>query len=103
MQRQLQLRIEAQGKYLQKIIEEQQKLGGVLQASEDKQKPPNSPSTSQDAIRSPNKKARVGDLQLAPTLNGAPPPPPDSKAIQPQWDHDLRARGVGLEHDLPND
>lgn len=30
MQRQLQLRIEAQGKYLQKIIEEQQRLSGVL-------------------------------------------------------------------------
>lgn len=30
MQRQLQLRIEAQGKYLKKIIEEQQKLSGVL-------------------------------------------------------------------------
>ena len=30
MQRQLQLRIEAQGKYLKKIIEEQQRLGGVL-------------------------------------------------------------------------
>ena len=30
VQRQLQLRIEAQGKYLKKIIEEQQRLGGVL-------------------------------------------------------------------------
>lgn len=30
VQRQLQLRIEAQGKYLKKIIEEQQKLSGVL-------------------------------------------------------------------------
>lgn len=30
MQRQLQLRIEAQGKYLKKIIEEQQRLSGVL-------------------------------------------------------------------------
>lgn len=38
MQRQLQLRIEAQGKYLKKIIEEQQRLSGVLSetpASED--------------------------------------------------------------------
>lgn len=30
VQRQLQLRIEAQGKYLKKIIEEQQRLSGVL-------------------------------------------------------------------------
>lgn len=33
VQRQLQLRIEAQGKYLKKIIEEQQRLNGVLQDS----------------------------------------------------------------------
>ncbi|OAY73340.1 Protein PHR1-LIKE 1 [Ananas comosus] len=34
VQRQLQLRIEAQGKYLKKIIEEQQRLSGVLATSE---------------------------------------------------------------------
>lgn len=33
MQKQLQLRIEAQGKYLKKIIEEQQRLSGVLSDS----------------------------------------------------------------------
>lgn len=33
VQRQLQLRIEAQGKYLKKIIEEQQRLSGVLTGS----------------------------------------------------------------------
>lgn len=33
VQRQLQLRIEAQGKYLKKIIEEQQRLNGVLSES----------------------------------------------------------------------
>jgi hypothetical protein len=32
--KQLQMRIEAQGKYLQKIIEEQQKLGSTLAALE---------------------------------------------------------------------
>ncbi|KAJ0028656.1 hypothetical protein Pint_35755 [Pistacia integerrima] len=32
VQKQLQIRIEAQGKYLEKIIEEQQKLGGALKA-----------------------------------------------------------------------
>lgn len=35
MQRQLQLRIEAQGKYLKKIIEEQQRLSGVLSEAPD--------------------------------------------------------------------
>ena len=35
VQRQLQLRIEAQGKYLKKIIEEQQRLGGVLSVAPD--------------------------------------------------------------------
>ncbi|KAI3757838.1 hypothetical protein L6452_05381 [Arctium lappa] len=36
VQRQLQLRIEARGKYLKKIIEEQQRLGGVLSESDNK-------------------------------------------------------------------
>jgi len=35
VQRQLQLRIEAQGKYLKKIIEEQQRLSGVLSEAPD--------------------------------------------------------------------
>ncbi|KAK9152280.1 hypothetical protein Syun_010589 [Stephania yunnanensis] len=35
VQRQLQLRIEAQGKYLKKIIEEQQRLSGVLSQTPD--------------------------------------------------------------------
>ena len=95
MQRQLQLRIEAQGKYLQKIIEEQQKLGGVSQASEDQQKPSNSPSTSQDAC----------DPQLDPSTNVAPPPLPASEpSLVAKWDHDLYGQaGAGLGLDLPND
>lgn len=69
VQKQLQMRIEAQGKYLQKIIEEQQKLGSTLTASEalplshDKQNHPQSePSGSSDALAgtlSPLKKQRI--------------------------------------------
>ena len=71
VQKQLQMRIEAQGKYLQKIIEEQQKLGSTLTNSEtlplshDKQNNPQSePSGSSDAIAdpvSPLKKQRIDD------------------------------------------
>jgi len=47
VQRQLQLRIEAQGKYLKKIIEEQQRLSGVLSEAPVCQEPDNKtdPST----------------------------------------------------------
>lgn len=65
------MRIEAQGKYLQKIIEEQQKLGSTLTASEtlalphDKQNHSQSePSGSSDALAgtlSPLKKQRIDD------------------------------------------
>ncbi|RWW58776.1 hypothetical protein BHE74_00034348 [Ensete ventricosum] len=44
VQRQLQLRIEAQGRYLQKIIEEQQKLKGVVQKHKSSLSPPISDS-----------------------------------------------------------
>ncbi|CAK8569741.1 unnamed protein product [Lathyrus sativus] len=53
VQRQLQLRIEAQGKYLKKIIEEQQRLSGVLSGCQ-----VGSPSDSPNGERS-TKKQRV--------------------------------------------
>lgn len=71
VQRQLQMRIEAQGKYLQKIIEEQQKLGSTLKASknsppaiEDTEKvsqsqPP--PEASGGGSTSPRKRQKVHD------------------------------------------
>lgn len=71
VQKQLQMRIEAQGKYLQKIIEEQQKLGSTLTSSEtlplshDKQNHPQSEASgSSDALAStlsPHKKQRIDD------------------------------------------
>lgn len=51
MQRQLQLRIEAQGKYLKKIIEEQQRISGGLSASEDNC--PESKNNITDHVTSP--------------------------------------------------
>lgn len=71
------MRIEAQGKYLQKIIEEQQKLGGTLKASEavpsadDKQKPSQSkqpqppPDDPSIGTSSPRKKQKVDDRMTA--------------------------------------
>jgi len=104
VQRQLQLRIEAQGKYLQNIIEEQQKLGGVLQASEDKQKPSNSPSTSQDAPASSHKKARVGQLDPSAIVAPTVPLPESKPSLIAQWDRDLYGEaGAGLGLDLPSD
>lgn len=56
VQRQLQLRIEAQGRYLQKIIEEQQKLSGVVQKHKSSLSPPISDSNRNP---SPLKKPRT--------------------------------------------
>jgi type II secretory pathway pseudopilin PulG len=58
VQKQLQLRIEAQGRYLQMIIEEQQRLGSALPAlSEDNQKP-----------SAPIVNAPISDVYLDPSL-----------------------------------
>ena len=69
VQKQLQMRIEAQGKYLQKIIEEQQKLGSTLRSTEtvsspqDKQDPSQSePSGDASAgTLSPHKRPRMDE------------------------------------------
>lgn len=66
VQRQLQLRIEAQGKYLKKIIEEQQRLSGVLseapgssgQASDD---PPESENKTDPATPAPTSESQLLD------------------------------------------
>ncbi|KAK9156469.1 hypothetical protein Sjap_003949 [Stephania japonica] len=53
VQRQLQLRIEAQGKYLKKIIEEQQRLSGVLSQTPDSEIP--APNSGEDCTESKDK------------------------------------------------
>lgn len=65
VQRKLQLRIEAQGKYLQKIIEEQEKLGNALTTSEPIPQPPNTPASS---IK---KRRIIGDKQAEGSPNAA--------------------------------
>ena len=73
MQRQLQLRIEAQGRYLQKIIEEQQKVGDTattceLSAAKEKLKANEFPCVSHDGLGDgespPVKKQRLIDQSL---------------------------------------
>lgn len=57
VQRQLQLRIEAQGRYLQKIIEEQQKQDGTTKSLDEKAiKPCDSPSISDSHGKLPSHK-----------------------------------------------
>lgn len=90
VQRKLQLRIEAQGKYLQKIIEEQEKLGNALTASEpvpvdDMQEHPRFPITS----ASPIKKQRVrGDEQAEESSDAAMEP---EKVTDVPWDNIARS------------
>lgn len=70
VQRQLQMRIEAQGKYLQKIIEEQQKLSDALKVSETSSQPADdnqnlspleTPPDQCTGLSSPKKKQRLDD------------------------------------------
>lgn len=101
MQKQLQMRIEAQGKYLQKIIEEQQKLSTMLSSSEtlqladdetkDSEKPSETPSTPDASARppSPRKRQKLDDS----SSGGISPPVPlvgDQKCTSlDQWDQGL--------------
>ncbi|RVX05052.1 Myb family transcription factor PHL7 [Vitis vinifera] len=111
VQRQLQMRIEAQGKYLQKIIEEQQKLGGALKASEavplvdDKQNPSQSKPLPDASIgsSSPRKKQKVDDGMTHDCNPPLDPPKPDHGCNPPlnppkpdpkhgfidRWDRDM--------------
>ena len=105
------MRIEAQGKYLQKIIEEQQKLGGALKASEavplvdDKQNPSQSKPLPDASIgsSSPRKKQKVDDGMTHDCNPPLDPPKPDHGCNPPlnppkpdpkhgfidRWDRDM--------------
>jgi MYB-CC type transfactor, LHEQLE motif len=100
VQKQLQLRIEAQGRYLQMIIEEQQRLGSALHASsEDNQKP------SEPTVNAP-----ISDDYLDPSLpalkkprlDGKTPDLPAHETTQSNlksvffgtWDHEFHERNV---------
>lgn len=106
VQRQLQLRIEAQGKYLEKIIEEQQKLSGAI-----KMCPPLKPgekSKSFELLPPPEenlsdlpccmKKLRTSD-QLPEHVDV--PPRPDSNATRTEWNLEVYNEGEeGIRFDI---
>ena len=106
------MRIEAQGKYLQKIIEEQEKLGGVLKASEtlplpeDNNLEPSQLDTPAEALpaqSSPRKKQRTDDaLADGGTSSSAQPRADEKSSFANQWDGDLCGNnaGFGLDTDF---
>lgn len=102
------MRIEAQGKYLQKIIEEQQKLGGVLKASdptpsaENKTQEVSQLETLADASvgpSSPQKKQRLDDgLPDGSTQSPVQPKADQNNNFAGQWDRDdMYETGTGFE------
>lgn len=114
VQRQLQMRIEAQGKYLQKIIEEQQKLSSVLKGSEalplvedvegnnENQSESQLASEASQASQSPPKKQKLDD-PLQSNLDPSPIPSENShKQDVPldRWDRNLYGSVAGLGLDL---
>ena len=86
MQRQLQLRIEAQGKYLKKIIEEQQRISGVL--SEAPGSGASAPQTDDVCPESDNK-----------TDPTTPPPTSESPFVEPANEH-ASAKSFSLDESL---
>uniref|UniRef100_A0A804LE57 G domain-containing protein n=1 Tax=Zea mays TaxID=4577 RepID=A0A804LE57_MAIZE len=89
VQIQLQLTIEAQGRYLQMIIEEQQKLGGSIKASED-QKLSDSPPSLDDypEIMQPSPKKPRIDALSPDSERDTTQPEFESHLIGP-WDHGI--------------
>lgn len=95
----MQLRIEAQGKYLQKIIEEQQKLGGALNDSEtsaadEKEKPPLPPQDALVEPASPLKKQKMVDRVLDATPSQDLLSADEKPDYISQWDRELYGRDV---------
>lgn len=100
------MRIEAQGKYLQKIIEEQQKLGGVLKgseptpSSEDKMQELSQLETPADTSAgpsSPQKKRRMDDgLPDAGTPSPVQPQADQNNNFAGQWDREVYETDTGF-------
>lgn len=108
VQKQLQMRIEAQGKYLQKIIEEQQKLGGALEASdtvplaEDKQQPSQSEPSPDNSLGrpSPRKKLRVNEGSTDESCPLLSQKSFEKQDLANSWDRKLYGSDIGFGFDL---
>uniref|UniRef100_A0A0A9EUD0 MYB-CC type transcription factor LHEQLE-containing domain-containing protein n=1 Tax=Arundo donax TaxID=35708 RepID=A0A0A9EUD0_ARUDO len=94
VQRQLQLRIEAQGRYLQMIIEEQQKFGGSVKASEDQKHSHSPPSLDDypDSVEPSPKKPRMDDLSPD-SARDITQPEFESHLIGP-WDQEICGKNI---------
>lgn len=107
------MRIEAQGKYLQKIIEEQQKLGGALKASETvasdegKQKssqlePPGDGSAGPSSPRKKQKAANDPGLTNG-SASAVTQKSDQKKDFVGQWDRDYYRSEAGFGVDLESE
>lgn len=106
------MRIEAQGKYLQKIIEEQQKLGGALKASEllpstedNKQEhQSDTPAETSAGQSSPRKKQKTdAGLPDGGTSSAAVPRADQKNDFVNQWDKELYGNDAGFRFDLESE
>lgn len=100
----MQLRIEAQGKYLQKIIEEQQKLGVALKASgtsssaegkDNLSSPPQMEKTEEPASSTKKQKVDNSPADISPPVLDPLQPDTNTDFIG-QWEEDLYGRGTGF-------
>uniref|UniRef100_A0A0A8ZFX2 MYB-CC type transcription factor LHEQLE-containing domain-containing protein n=1 Tax=Arundo donax TaxID=35708 RepID=A0A0A8ZFX2_ARUDO len=94
VQRQLQLRIEAQGRYLQMIIEEQQKFSGSIKASEDQKLSHSPPSLDDypDSVQPYPKKPKMDELSPD-SVRDITQPEFESHLMGP-WDQEICGKNI---------